>query len=104
MFIVELPNSKKVGFHLPDDWWERRGDVCLYAIEGKVGFVDRSVAGYSPILLFDPDEPIYDTDLTASIAVNFCAIANETILELTQLEVDEIVTSSMFHLTDEEVS
>jgi len=95
VIYVRLTEERIFGLELPSDWEERRGDVCLYADETTICFVDRSMAGYVPVFVADGNEPIYEATYNPEEAKWLCAEANKAELGLGEGDADEIVGSSM---------
>ncbi|WOF75340.1 hypothetical protein QMT40_003011 [Parvibaculaceae bacterium PLY_AMNH_Bact1] len=95
--LLTLSDELTVEFYLPNEWWEHRGDACLYANGGQVCFVVREVPGYTPVKIHQIAMALGATeiDLTESEASRLCLMANRLIFEVTQLEADAIVGSSM---------
>lgn len=97
--IVRKPDGSEVAVYLPDDWYECRGDVCVYADAGEICFVHRGQAGYQPVLVFDWSSQSNTSPkratLTAAAAQRVAEQVNRQTMGITPLECDAIVSSSM---------
>jgi len=94
MIAYELEPGTEAACFLPTDYWQRRGDVCLYADRGEVCFVERNVAGYVSVAIFNPKKPAETVQLHPDEAATLCAVINKEVLAVNSDDVDEIVASS----------
>jgi|GEM_PF-5117466 len=93
--IYQISETSWVRFSVPSDWNKRLGDVCLYADEGTTCFVDRSVPGYLKIETFMLAPPYHPVSLHADEVQALCDHINAEKLQVTSLDVDDIVGDAM---------
>ncbi|MDX9862176.1 MAG: hypothetical protein RBS99_14800 [Rhodospirillales bacterium] len=91
-------DGREVAFYLPDEWWMRRGDVCLYADLQNLCLVTRGDPKYWPVPAYEwppRDRPPERAKLSIADAEAIARAHNRHTFGVSEEEARRIVASSM---------
>ncbi|WP_316978012.1 hypothetical protein [Shumkonia mesophila] len=91
-------DGREVAFYIPDEWWMRRGDVCLHADEQNLCFVTRGEPKYWPVPTYEwppRDRPPERVTLSIADAEAIARAFNKHTFGVSEEEAHRIVSSSM---------